>query len=229
MLQLLRRLAASIRDTWETAVDYVYTWPVRRAQTELWYAARTFPELADLHRRWWNGELLVHPAFYGRIRPGRHQRLLAAAAQAGFIVMGWSDGVDQDGWRAKEWAGEQARAWVGGYTTKQARDELRLVAAQARLVFHNYNDVLPAMSGPEGEVVPAGDVSHHRPPGDVDLWRHYYCSEEALEVLDDASQVTLIDPAWERRTEGPQDYLWIVLESWLRERGLITDDPEEGD
>lgn len=180
-----------------------------------WQSARTLADLGELTARFLEGELEQTPTHgappdeeTGPLIP-----VLAAVNRAGFVTGHSQPGIPLDG------QGCAQRAAVSGYVSNDAFADLMaaITAADTELL-------ITAGRGPMDDWGPAititldvgeeftwdgGGMSRST----LNLNYREHCHQDAIEELEKAWQVTLVDPEW-----GRDDQLWPLLEAFAAAR-----------
>jgi hypothetical protein len=193
-----------------------------RADRELWAQVRSLAGLGELTARWLEGSIL-HQAGYCDPEPGETgpapetagiAPVLAACCRAGFVTTGSQPGTTD--WRTGQ---PDQRAAVEGFIAPADWLHLGPAARAAGLIVIDHHDhpriprwrirykdaVTVTMDGDRPFTAFGAQLSrrHLRDPH----VGYGECRRDAVRALENALQVTLIDPQW-----GRNDRLWPVLE-----------------
>jgi hypothetical protein len=183
---------------------------VNRADRRLWSSARTLAGLGELTAQWLEGVIGSVPGYCGGPAEETAELVpvLAAANRAGFVTEGSQPGRSGPGW--------EQRAAVQGFADdgtlgrlRQActgHPEIYAIVNRASRWFIRYKTATPVTrcGGRDftrfGACLSRGHLS--------DAWTGYgECSDDAVQAVCDAWQVTLVDTEWGRE-DSP---LWATL------------------
>lgn len=187
-----------------------------KADCRAWQAARTLADLGELTAQWLEGRIASQPGYCGPsdIEDPALVPLLARLNRAGFVTTGSQIGETGPGW--------EQRAAVEGFADEEMARLLQLAAIDAGLtcVLHA-PDELPRWRYRYGKSVTVTRVNGARFTGfGVQIPRRHIrdahlgygmCDREAVDAIEAAWQVTIIDPEW-----GRTDVLWRVLEQAIQ-------------
>lgn len=191
---------------------------MNRADRRLWTSARTLADLGELTAQWLEGVIAAVPGYCGG--PAEETAslvpVLAAANRAGFVTDSSQPGGSGPGW--------QQRAAVQGFADDATLERLReactghpeiyAIVNRAPRWFIRSGTATPVTrcSGRDvtrfGARLSCGHLS--------DAWTGYgECSDDAVQAVCDAWQVTLVDTEWGRE-DSP---LWAALERFAGAAG----------
>jgi hypothetical protein len=197
---------------------------VSRSDRAAWQSARTLADLGELTAQWLEGRIASVPGYCGT--PAEETLplvpVLARLNRAGFVTDTSQPGEIEHG--ANGTLAEQ-RAAVQGYADQYLTSRLALAAHAAGLVMVLFSPAeLPRWRYRYGKSVTVTRVNGRRFTGfGVQLPRRHIrdahlgfgiCDREAVDAIEAAWQVTVIDPEW-----GRPDVLWKVLEEALNPAG----------
>lgn len=173
-----------------------------------WRTARTLTDLGRLTAQWLEGGISHIPGYGDGDRPAEETgplvAALAAACRAGYVTTNSQPGRPLD-----DGAGQ--RAWVTGFCTEDTADKVKAAVLGTDLITLA---VPPGWDNPVRIPVTIDDHAEFTWAGalDPETIEHYYAGicPHALEALDAAWQVDVIDPAW-----GRTELLWDRLAAAL--------------
>ncbi|TCC33910.1 hypothetical protein E0H75_42410 [Kribbella capetownensis] len=187
----------------------------RAATADRWAEAATFEDLCGLTAQWLEGELAFHPGGYDEPDPETTELLpvLADLNRIGFLTEASQPGATDPGYDGAGW---QQRAAVQGYVTDETLRRVLALTAQTHGLLYVVHD--PSDRIRQDAVVvttragrPYTVFGVWLPPSNTRMTYGSWCSREIGAVVNQAHQVTLIDPEW-----GREDVLWPALTELLQ-------------
>jgi hypothetical protein len=183
-----------------------------RADADRWAEPSTLDELGEMTAQWLEGRIASQPAYAPGCGPDEETAhlvpVLAAVNRAGYLTDQSQPGVPPEpGYDGAIWC---QRAVVSGFASEDVAHRIVTACSAAGMILH----VRTATSGRrrgQGTPVttraerPCTGFGHRQLPKDI-AFLYEACSDEAVDVLVAAYQVTVIDPEW-----GRDDVLWPLL------------------
>ena len=179
-----------------------------RADAHLWESATTLPELGELTAQWLEGRIASQPDYAPGYGPDPETEdlipVLTAANRAGYVTIGSQPGEDCTGYDGAHW---RQRAAVEGFADDRTLERLWAWMATAA------PEVTVTWSKPTAWSVSVTEREGRRYTGFGTVMSaaqiedaYAECSPPAIAALQEAWQVTIVDPEW-----GRNDRLWLAL------------------